>query len=86
METRKIKLAIATTLLMIGLFIVIGGGMLLIMHIVLNYFEYIAYSIGGVFLIGVLVKLWRDIYDEIEGKEEENGEEDRIQCNHNNSS
>jgi len=71
MNTRKIKLAIATTFIMIGLFIVISGAVLLIMYITFNYFEYIVYSIGGFFLIGILVRLWRDIYDEAEKKIEE---------------
>jgi len=85
MKTIKLKLAVATTFVMIVGFVVVGIFVTLAMHLLFNYFQYIAYFVAGLFVIGVLVRLWMDIYDEIEGKEEENGEEDRIQCNHNSS-
>jgi len=90
MKTIKLKLAVATTFVMIVGFVVVGIFVTLAMHLLFNYFQYIAYFIGGFFLIGVLVRLWKDIYNEVEkkmeGKEEEkNGEKDRIQCNHNSS-
>jgi len=90
MKTIKLKLAIATTFVMIVGFVVVSIFVGLGMHLLFNYFDYIVYFVAGLFVIGVLVRLWKDIYNEVEKKIEEkgkdkNGEENRIQCNHNSS-